>query len=75
MCESCQLGKHHQSSYSSHDDIPSFAPFDLIQCDVWGPSLTPSILGHRYYVVFVDDFTRVSWAYVLYDRTKVVTAV
>ena len=61
--ESCQLGKHHRSSYSSCDDIPSYAPFDLLHCDVWGPSCTPSISGHRYYIVFFDDYTCLSWVY------------
>ena len=75
VCESCQLGKHHRSSYSSRDGIPSYAPFDLLHCDVWGPSRTPSISGHRYYIVFVDDYTRVSWVYLLCDRSKVVTTV
>ena len=75
VCESCQLGKHHRSSYSSCDDIPSFAPFDLLHCVVWGPSRTPSVSGHRYYIVFVDDYTRVSWVYLLCDRSEVVTTV
>ena len=73
VCELCQLGKHHRSSYSSHDGIPSSTPFDLLHCDVWGPSRTPFILGHRYYIVFVDDYTRVSWVYLLCDHSKVVT--
>ena len=75
VCESCQLGKHHRSSYSSRDGIPSSAPFDLLHCDVWGPSRTPSISGHRYYIEFFDDYTRVSWVYLLYDRSEVVTTV
>ena len=75
MSESCQLGKHHQSSYSSRDGIPYSAHFDLIHCDVWGPSRTPSISGHRYYIVFVDDYTRVSWVYLLCDRSEVVTTI
>ena len=75
VCESCQLGKHHRSSYSSHDGIPSYAPFDLLHCNVWGPSSTPSISSHRYYIMFVDDYTRVSWVYLLYDRSEVVTTV
>ena len=72
---SCQLGKHHRSSYSSLDGIPSYAPFDLLHCDVWGPSRTPSISGHRYYIVFVDYYTRVSWVYLLCDCSEVVTTV
>ena len=69
------MGKHHQSSYSSRDDIPSSAPFDLLHYEVWGPSRTPSISAHRYYIVFVDEYTRVSWVYLLCDRSEVVTTV
>ena len=75
MCESCQLGKHHRSSFSSRDGIPSSTPFDLLHCDVWGPSRTPSISGHRYYIMFVDDYTCLSWVYLLYDRFEDFTTV
>ena len=75
VCESCQLGKHYRSSYSSRDGIPSSTPFDVLHCDFWGPSRTPSISGHRYHIVFVDDYTRVSWVYLLSDRSDVVTTV
>ena len=71
VCESCQLGKHHRATYPPRDDLPSTTPFDLIHCDVWGPARTPSISGHLYYIVFVDDYTRVSWVYLLHDRTQV----
>ena len=75
MYKSCQLGKHHRSSYSSRDGIPSSAPFDLLHCDVWGPSCIPSISGHCYYIVFIDDYTHVSWVYLLYDCFEVVTTI
>ena len=75
VCESCQLGKHHRYSYSSRDGIPSSAPFDLLHYDVWVPSRTPSNFGHRYYIMFLDDYTRVSWVYLLCDRIEVVTTV
>ena len=34
--------------------------FDLIHSDVWGPSSVSSIGGSRYFVVFVDDYSRYS---------------
>ena len=75
MCESCQLGKHRRSSYSSRDAIPSSIPFGLLHCDVLNPSRTPSISGHCYYTVFVNDYTRVSWVYLLCDCFEAVTTV
>ena len=57
VCESCQMGKHHRSIYPARDSIPSSRVFDLIHCDVWGPSQVPSPSGYLYYIVFVDDYT------------------
>ena len=39
--------------------------FDLIQSDVWGPSPINSIGGSRYFVVFVDDYSRYSWVFLM----------
>ena len=27
--------------------------------------------GHRYYIIFIDDFSRVSWVYLLKDRSHI----
>ena len=74
-CESCQLGKHFQASYPHLDSIPSKSLFDLFHSDVWGPSWVPFILGFCYYIVFVDDFFRASWVYLLKDRTDVMSSI
>ena len=52
------MDKHHRSTYPDRDSIPSSRAFDLIHCDVWGPSRVPSPTSLLYYVVFVDDYTR-----------------
>ena len=39
------------------------------------PSHTPSISGHYYYILFIDEYTSVSWVYLLYDRSKLITMV
>ena len=75
VCESCQMGKHHRSTYPTRGSIPSSRAFDLIHCDVWGPSRVPSPSGHLYYIVFVDDYTRVNWVYLIKDRSQVLDIV
>lgn len=35
--------------------------FDLIHCDVWGPSSVASLQEFFYYVLFVDICSRFSW--------------
>ena len=37
--------------------------FDLIHSDVWGPSSVSSIGGSRYFVVYVDVYSRYSWIF------------
>ena len=74
-CESCELGKRHRSSYPARTGIPSSQPFDLMHCDVWGPEQHALPSGGRYYIIFVDDYTRVSWNYIMKSRKEVITRV
>jgi len=41
---------------------------DLIYTDVWGPSLVTFIGGTRYYVMFINDFSKRVWVYFLNQR-------
>ena len=74
-CESCELGKHHRSSYPSRTGPPTHRPFDLVHCDVWGPAPHSSHTGGKYYRVFVDDYTRASWTYIMKSRKEVLSRV
>ena len=44
---------------------------DLIRMNVWGPSPVASIRGARYYVTFIDNFSRKAWVYFLKQKSKV----
>ena len=58
-CVSCQLGKQLTLPFNTSESI-STDIFNLIHFDVWGPSSISSINGSRYFVVFVDDYSRYS---------------
>nr|KYP51688.1 Retrovirus-related Pol polyprotein from transposon TNT 1-94 [Cajanus cajan] len=69
-CESCQLGKHVRASFPNSINSRAMSPFDVIHSDVWGPSRVPSLLGHRYYVTFIDDFSRCTWIFLMKNRSE-----
>ncbi|KAA8550319.1 hypothetical protein F0562_002003 [Nyssa sinensis] len=48
-------------------------PFDLVQSDIWGPAPTPTEGGSRYFVIFVDDYSRYTWIYLLQHRSELTT--
>ena len=61
-CVSCQLGKQLALPFNSGKSI-STDIFDLIHSEVWGPSFVSSIGRSRYFVVFVDNYSRYSWIF------------
>jgi transposase InsO family protein len=71
-CMPCQLGKQPALPFNNSESIAS-ATFDLIHSDVWGPSPVPTVGGSRYFVIFVDDFSRYTWIYLMKNRSEVLT--
>jgi len=72
VCDGCEFGKHTRSSYVSSGRRSSHA-FDLVHYDVWGPCPTPSVSGFRYFVTFIDCFSRVTWLYLMKNKSEVLS--
>lgn len=68
-CEACQLGKHHRAFFPNSDHSRASESFDVVHTDIWGPCRTKSIHGYFYFVIFVDGFSRMTWLFLLKDRT------
>lgn len=64
FCDACQYGKLHQLHFSVID-IKSKLPLEILHTDLRGPASETSMNGYRYYISFVDDFTRYSWIFSL----------
>jgi hypothetical protein len=61
--------KCHKLSFSTSLHCIS-SPLELVHSDVWGPTHLLSNDGFRYYVLFIDDFTKFTWIYFLYSKDE-----
>ena len=68
-CVKCQLGKQPTLRFNTSESI-STDIFDLMHSYVWGPSSISCIGGSRYFVVFVDDYSRYSWIFNMKYRSE-----
>lgn len=64
----CCSESHKLPFYES--SITSYVPLELIYSDVW-TSLILSFDGYKYYVIFVDHFTKYIWLYLLKHKSDV----
>ena len=64
ICEACQLGKAHKQHFSTIE-TKTTQVLELIHIDFLGPSPTTSRNGFKYYISFVDDYSRYTWVYPL----------
>ena len=62
MCPACSQAKSHQLPFNSSTFV-AYRPSELLFSDVWGPSPTVSFSGNKYYVSFVDVYSRFTWLY------------
>lgn len=69
VCGACQQAKSHQLPYPKSSSVSSY-PLELVFSDVWGPA--PESAGrYKYYVSFIDDFSKFTWIYLLKFKSEV----
>ncbi|PKU82537.1 Retrovirus-related Pol polyprotein from transposon TNT 1-94 [Dendrobium catenatum] len=69
-CDSCIRAKSHREPFSL--SLPKTTKcLELVHTYVWGPAPVLSVRKFKYYLVFVDDFTRYCWVYPLKFKSEV----
>ncbi|XP_076888069.1 uncharacterized protein LOC143538382 [Bidens hawaiensis] len=69
-CETCVLAKSHRKTFKPNNTRADL-PFSLIHSDVWGPAPIIGGQNFRFFVIFVDDCTRMTWVYLLKNKSEV----
>ncbi|KAJ4807357.1 polyprotein [Rhynchospora pubera] len=69
FCEGCVYGKHSRSSFPKHPGRKTEGILDLVHTDLCGPMRTTSFGGSKYFLLFTDDFSRMSWIYFLKNKS------
>ena len=69
VCDACQCAKIHQLPYPKSNSV-SYAPLELIFSDVWGHA-RDSFGRKKYYVSFIDDYSKFTWIYLLKYKSEV----
>ena len=71
VCFSCVLKKHHRDSFDKHASWHASVPLELVHSDLCDPLPFASFSGFKYFLTFIDDYSRRTWVYFLKLKSKV----
>lgn len=70
LCHACQLGKASRLHLPlTNNRVTSV--LELLYSDVWGPSPYLSMEGHKYFVLFIDAYSKFIWFYPMQNKSDV----
>jgi len=73
FCVACSVRKSHKL-HAPLSNTTYTKPFEVVHCDLWGPSPFTSHYGYNYYISFVDTFTKYTWIYFLKNKSDAIQA-
>ena len=73
LCETCQLGKQSRPAFPKGQAWIASQKLQFIHTDVCGPMKTASLCGNKYFILFIDDYTRMCWVYFIKFKSEVFT--
>lgn len=69
ICDACKDGKMHTLPFTQHT-ISVKEPLEILYSGIWGPSPLLSTQGHKYYILFVDSYSRYTWLFPLKQKLE-----
>lgn len=71
VCEPCIMGKQHRVPYSKGSATRATRPFEVVHSDVCGPMSVDSLGGSKYFITFIDDYSRYTHVYFIKHKHEV----
>jgi hypothetical protein len=71
ICEGCVKGKHQRTSFPKDGAMRASQLLEIVHADVCGPTKTTSHGGARYFLTFIDNFSRKTRVYLLKAKGEV----
>ena len=69
-CESCIMEKQHRKSFAKRVSWRESILLELIYTEICGAMKTPSLGTKRYFLIFIDDFSRMNWIFFLTEKSE-----
>lgn len=70
FCEGCVYGKQSRCSFPVNNSWKASECLELVHTDLCGPISVESLVGSRYFLLFIDDYSRMNWAYFLKHKSE-----
>lgn len=67
--DECQRGKKTKVSFKTKE-YSTTRPLELVHIDLCGPTRTRALDGEKYFMLLIDDFSRMTWATFLQDKSQ-----
>jgi transposase InsO family protein len=71
ICRACQARKQVSVPHPPKSIMTTIQPLELIHMDVFGPVAYLSLGGNKYGLVTVDDYSRFTWVFFVFDKYQV----
>jgi hypothetical protein len=69
VCRHSQHGNQTRVRFKTKE-YSSSKPLELVHTDLCGPTRTKSIQGGHYFILFIDDYTRMAWVSFLKEKSE-----
>ena len=71
ICKGCVVGKHPEHKFDRGKASRASCILGLIHSDISGTMPITSMNGSRYFLNFIDDFSRSTWVLFIKNKSKV----